>query len=42
MDGMHRVRKAWISGEKRIKAVRLLAMPEPDFVGIAMDHLPYA
>lgn len=41
MDGMHRVCKAWISGQKTIKAVRLLAMPEPDFVGVPFDQLPY-
>ena len=41
MDGMHRVCKALISGLKTIKAVRLLAMPEPDFVGVPIDQLPY-
>ena len=30
MDGMHRVCKALISGMKTVKAVKLLAMPEPD------------
>ena len=41
MDGMHRVCKALISGLKTIKAVELLAMPEPDFVGVPTDQLPY-
>ena len=41
MDGMHRVCKALISGQKAIKAVKLLAMPEPDFVGVPIDQLPY-
>jgi len=41
MDGMHRVCKALIRGLKTIKAVRLLAMPEPDFVGVPIDQLPY-
>ena len=41
MDGMHRVCKAFIEGLKTVKAVRLLVMPEPDFVGIPVDQLPY-
>jgi hypothetical protein len=41
MDGMHRACKAWINGLKTIKAVKLLAMPEPDFVGVPIDQLPY-
>ena len=41
MDGMHRVCKALISGLKTIKAVRLSVMPEPDFVGVPTDQLPY-
>jgi hypothetical protein len=41
MDGMHRVCKALISGLKTIKAVQLLAMPEPDFVGVPIDQLRY-
>ena len=41
MDGMHRVCKALIQGARAIKAVRLPTMPEPDFVGIPVDELPY-
>jgi hypothetical protein len=41
MDGMHRVCKAFIQGAKTIKAVRLLAMPQADFVGVPADQLPY-
>jgi len=41
MDGMHRVCKAVIRGVKTIKAVKLLTMPEPDFVGVPIDQLPY-
>jgi len=41
MDGMHRVCKALISGIETIKAVKLLAMPEPDFVGVPINQLPY-
>ena len=41
MDGMHRVCNALIRGSTTIKAVRLSAMPEPDFVGVPIDELPY-
>jgi len=41
MDGMHRVCKALISDLKTIKAVKLLSMPEPDFIGVPVDQLPY-
>ena len=41
LDGMHRVCKALISGLKTIKAVHLPAMPEPDFVGVPIEQLPY-
>jgi hypothetical protein len=41
MDGMHRICKALIRGSTMIKAIRLSAMPEPDFVGVPIDELPY-
>jgi hypothetical protein len=41
MDGMHRVLKALIQGESHIRAVRFLTDPEPDFVGVDPDDLPY-
>ena len=41
MDGMHRICKALIHGSPTIKAVRLSTMPEPDFVDIPVDELPY-
>jgi hypothetical protein len=41
MDGMHRVLKALIRGESHIRAVRFLTDPEPDFVGVDPDDLPY-
>lgn len=41
MDGMHRVLKALIRGESHILAVRFISDPEPDFVGIDPDELPY-
>ena len=41
MDGMHRVLKALILGQTQVRAVRFLADPEPDFVGVDPDDLPY-
>lgn len=41
MDGLHRVCKALIQGATTIKSVRLPTMPEPDFVGVPVDELPY-
>jgi hypothetical protein len=41
MDGMHRVAKAYIEGRQTILAVRLEVDPEPDFVGVDEDALPY-
>ena len=41
MDGMHRVLKALILGDSHIRAVRFLTDPEPDFVGVDPDKLPY-
>jgi hypothetical protein len=41
MDGMHRVAKAYLEGRDTITAVRLEVEPEPDFVGVGEDALPY-
>ncbi|MDR2219645.1 MAG: hypothetical protein LBE24_03590 [Methylobacillus sp.] len=41
MDGMHRVAKALLAGQTSIMAVRLHTMPEPDYVGVNPDDLPY-
>jgi len=42
MDGMHRVLKALLLGHTHIAAVRFLADPEPDYVGVLNpDDLPY-
>ena len=41
MDGMHRVAKAYLEGRATIPAVRLEFAPEPDFVGVDEDALPY-
>jgi hypothetical protein len=38
---MHRVLKAFMLGESHIRAVRFLTDPEPDFVGVDLDELPY-
>lgn len=41
MDGMHRVCKAFNVGLKTIAAYRLPELPEPDFVGVRPEDLPY-
>src|SRR5262245_26636006 len=41
MDGMHRVLKALSQGESHIKAVRFRVDPEPDYVGVKPEDLPY-
>lgn len=41
MDGMHRVMKALQLGNTEIKAVQFGITPEPDFIGIPADELPY-
>jgi hypothetical protein len=41
MDGMHRVCKALLEGVTEVEAVRFLTDPEPDFVGVNPDDLPY-
>ena len=41
MDGMHRVCKALNLGRAMITAVRFETDPEPDFVGVAPEDLPY-
>ena len=41
MDGMHRVLKALLQGRVVIDAVQFERMPEPDFIGVAVDDLPY-
>jgi hypothetical protein len=41
MDGMHRVLKALLLGRSHIAAVRFVSDPEPDFVGVDPDDLPY-
>lgn len=41
MDGMHRVTKAIMLGHAFIDAVKFEGDPEPDFVGVAPEELPY-
>jgi hypothetical protein len=41
MDGMHRIARAMLEGRATISAVRLLALPEPDFRDCRADELPY-
>ncbi|MFT4172470.1 MAG: hypothetical protein QM639_07915 [Rhodocyclaceae bacterium] len=41
MDGMHRVVKAALDGLTSIQAKRLAVLPDPDFVGMHPDELPY-
>lgn len=41
MDGMHRVAKAHLEGRATIRAVRFPQTPEPDYVGVDLDDLPY-
>jgi hypothetical protein len=41
MDGMHRVIKAALDGRKHILAVRFTIDPEPDYMNVSLDDLPY-
>ncbi len=41
MDGMHRVAKAYLEGRATVLAVQLEVDPEPDFVGVDEEALPY-
>ncbi|MBX7210297.1 MAG: hypothetical protein K1X78_18420 [Verrucomicrobiaceae bacterium] len=41
MDGMHRVTKAAMLGHAAVDAVQFESDPEPDYVGIDPDELPY-
>lgn len=42
MDGMHRVVKALLEGRKYISSVRFKTDPEPDYINIEADKLPYS
>jgi hypothetical protein len=42
MDGMHRISKALLEGLNDIEAVRFIHDPEPDYIGVQPDDLPYS
>jgi hypothetical protein len=41
MDGMHRVAKALMLEHANITAVQFLEDPEPDYIGVPEEKLPY-
>lgn len=41
MDGMHRVAKAIRQGRKAIEAAQFDVDPEPDYIGLGPEALPY-
>lgn len=41
MDGMHRVVKSIAEGRTHVPAVRFKKTPDPDFVNVSLDDLPY-
>lgn len=41
MDGMHRVIKAMLNGQEKIKAVRFKVDPKPDFEDVQPQELKY-
>ena len=41
MDGMHRVCRALMDEQETIRAVRFAKDPEPDYIGVDPDNLPY-
>jgi hypothetical protein len=41
MDGMHRVLKVALKGGSEIDAKQFVVDPEPDYVGVSLDDLPY-
>ena len=41
MDGRHRVAKAALLGHTEITAIQFDEDPEPDYVGLGPDELPY-
>lgn len=42
MDGMHRAVKAVMEKREYISAVRFPVTPEPDFINVSLDDLPYS
>ena len=41
MDGMHRICKALLQGLVSVDAVRFVNDPDPDYIGVHPDDLPY-
>ena len=41
MDGMHRICRAYLEGRASLPSVRFESDPEPDFVGVRLEDLPY-
>ncbi|MEM9427372.1 MAG: hypothetical protein AAGA06_11805 [Pseudomonadota bacterium] len=41
MDGMHRALRALVEKRPLVTAVQFAATPEPDFVNVSLDDLPY-
>ncbi|MBL1407656.1 hypothetical protein [Sphingobacterium faecale] len=41
MDGMHRVVKAYLEGLSSVQAFRLAILPQPDYIDVNPDDLPY-
>ena len=41
MDGMHRVAKAAMLGHVTIDALQFKEDPEPDYIDVPLDELPY-
>ena len=41
MDGMHRVAKAVMEGRSSVPARQFAQDPEPDYIGVDPDKLPY-
>lgn len=41
MDGMHRVCKALLEGLSEIEAMRFVEDPQPDYIGVKPEDLPY-
>ncbi|MEO0556755.1 MAG: hypothetical protein AAF170_01095 [Bacteroidota bacterium] len=41
MDGMHRVAKAYLEGHETIAAVQFPTTPEPHYIDVDVDTLPY-
>jgi hypothetical protein len=41
MDGMHRVARTYLKGRDSVTAVQFTETPEPDYVGMDLEDLPY-